>query len=250
MNCSQKIEYVIRQGDNLFQLSRYYKTTVPDILSLNPAIDPYNLQIGENIIICPGENYDLQAQNSNPPVCPNPLLQIALIKEMRLAWSQHIYWTRMLLISIAERLEDEKFVTDKLLQNPAVIADIFAVYYPEDIAKTIESLLTQHLQIGGELITALRDGKTEEAKALNNEWYRNADDMANAFSSINPYYKHDEVRKMLREHLDLTSHEVAKRLAKDYLADIEAFDKVEQAAMAMADYFSTGIMQQFPQMFH
>ncbi|MEA4970484.1 MAG: acetylglutamate kinase [Candidatus Pelethousia sp.] len=181
--------------------------------------------------------------------CPNPIRQFELLADMRLVWSQHVYWTRLLLISIAERLKDQSATTARLLQNPADFAKIFARYYPAGVANTIEQLLTLHLQIGAELITALRNGQTEQAQALTRRWYQNADQMADAFSSINPFFEREAMRNMLYAHLELTTKEVTARLAGNYPADIAAFDQVEREAMEMADYFSAGIMHQFPQRF-
>jgi hypothetical protein len=172
-----------------------------------------------------------------------------LTGRMRLAWLQHVYWTRMLIISIAERLKDLDPVTARLLQNPNDIASIFAGYYPPETAMAIASLLTEHLQIGAALITALRDGKTAQADALDRQWYINADKMADAFAGINPYYRREVIRDMLYRHLDLTKQEVAMRLAGNYPADIRAFGAVEQEALMMADLFTVGIMKQFPMMF-
>ena len=171
--------------------------------------------------------------------------QIMLINDMRLAWEQHVYWTRMLLLSIAHKLSDQEAVTARLLRNPKDIADIFAIYYGGEVAKTIEQLLTEHLQIGADLITALRDKDVAKAERLKKEWYMNADKMANAFAGINPYYVYDTVRQMLYKHLDLTTQEVTLRLAGNYPDDIKAFDQVEQEALSMADFFSAGIIQQF-----
>lgn len=249
MLCSQQISHVIQPGDNLYHLAQYYKTTVPMLLSQNPDIDPYNLQIGSTVIICPGDLFMMRQGNPNPSAGPDPSRQIALVNNMRLVWAQHVYWTRMLLLSIAERLKDQNAVTNRLLQNPGDIANIFANYYSSNVAKTISQLLTEHLQIGAALITALRDRKSAEADNLTRKWYINADKMADAFGSINPYYSREDVRQMLYKHLDLTAKEVAMRLAGNYPADIEAFNKVEQEAMMMADYFTAGIMRQFPQKF-
>lgn len=182
-------------------------------------------------------------------ICPNPIKQFELLAGMRLVWSQHVYWTRLLLISIAERLKDQNANTARLLQNPADIAKIFAQYYPVSAAATIEQLLTEHLQIGAALITALRDEQMVQAQALTRRWYQNADQMADAFSGINPFYEREVVRNMLYTHLELTTKEVAARLAGNYPEDIAAFDQVERQAMEMADYFSAGIMHQFPQRF-
>ena len=175
--------------------------------------------------------------------------QLFLLNAMRFVWEQHVYWTRMLLLSIAHRLGDQKYVTERLLRNPRDIANIFEEYYGKEIADKIAGLLTEHLQIGAELITALRDKKSEEAEKLTNQWYINADKMADAFAGINPNYDREELRSMLRTHLDLTAKEVAMRLAGNYSADIEIFDEVEREAISMADYFALGIIKQFPEKF-
>lgn len=240
MYCPQQITHVIRRGDSLYQLAKRYNTTVSDIMELNPGLNPYNLVIGTSLIICPGGTTGEPPQNQR---------QIELIKSMRLAWSQHVYWTRMLLISIADKLKDEDEVRARLLENPADIAQIFALYYPTSMARAIEQLLTEHLAIGDQLIHALRDQNTQEAERLTRQWYANADQMARAFSQLNPFYKYEDVKRMLDRHLELTTQEVAMRLAGNYKADIAAFDQVEDEAMKMADYFSSGIMQQFPNRF-
>lgn len=175
--------------------------------------------------------------------------QLHLLNRMRLLWEQHVYWTRMLVISIAERLKDQSDVTNRILQNPYDIARVYADYYPEPTARTIAELLTEHLKIGAALITALRDKKTDEANNLNRQWYINADKMADAFSGINPYYSQEDLRRMFYRHLELTTQEVAMRLAGNYKADIEAFEKVEQEGLMMADYFAMGIVNQFPKYF-
>ena len=55
--------------------------------------------------------------------------------------------------------------------------------------------------------------------------------MAEAFSSINPFYPKEEIRKMLYEHLKLTTDEVNARLKGDYVADINAYDLVKNVTI-------------------
>ena len=74
--------------------------------------------------------------------------------------------------------------------------------------------------------------------------------MANFFSSINPYYSREKLRDMLYDNLKLISDEVDARLKKDYRADINAFDKVQQEVLNMSQYFVDGIVRQFPNMFN
>jgi len=245
MWCPNRLVHVIRQGDTLYQLAEQYYTTVQAIMAHNPYIDPYNLQIGSALLICPEEH----PYPSQPTADTVSAAQVSLSNDMRKAWEQHVYWTRMLLISIAERLADQPDVTSRLLQNPNDIAAIFNRWYPDMAARLIAQLLTEHLQIGAALITALRDRNAAEAERLNQQWYVNADKMAMAFSSINPDYGREALRQMLYEHLKLTTEEAAMRLAANYPADIRAFDNVEREALAMADYFTQGIVTQFLQDF-
>ena len=73
--------------------------------------------------------------------------------------------------------------------------------------------------------------------------------MAVAFSSINPFYPRETVRKMLYDHLKLTTDEVSARLRKDYSADIKAFDMVQKEILEMSKFFVDGIVKQFPNLF-
>lgn len=176
--------------------------------------------------------------------------QVHLLEDMNLKWLEHIFWTRLLLISIAEDLSDLDATRARLLQNPRDIANIFRRYYGLKIVDTIQNLLTEHLVIGEKLIVALKNNNQTLASELNDQWYRNADEMADAFGKINPLYSKENVRNMLYNHLKLTSDEVATRLRKDYPADIRAFDKVQAEILKMSKYFVAGIVKQFPDLFY
>ena len=73
--------------------------------------------------------------------------------------------------------------------------------------------------------------------------------MAEAFSSINPFYPKEEIRKMLYEHLKLTTDEVNARLKGEYIADIKAYDMVQKEILDMSQFFVDGIIKQFPNLF-
>lgn len=105
------------------------------------------------------------------------------------------------------------------------------------VANKIENLLTEHLSIGKDLIVALKNNNQRLANELNDKWYKNADEMANFFGSINPYYSREKLRDMLYDHLELTSDEVDARLKKDYKADINAFDKVSAGSSKYVTIF-------------
>ncbi len=241
MNDINPIMHTIKPGDTLYNLAMQYGTTVQNIIDANLALEPYNLRVGQRIYIYPDYN-----QNNDYWVSRN---EVRLLEQMNLVWEQHIMWTRMLLISIAENLKDLEATQTRLLRNPKDIADVFRPYYGNSVASEIQRLLTEHLVIGKDLIVALKNKNQEQANALSTRWYQNADRMAEAFSSINPFYPREEVRRMLYEHLRLTTEEVNARLKGDYVADINAYDMVQKEILKMSSFFVNGIVKQFPNLF-
>ncbi|MCL2234402.1 MAG: hypothetical protein FWC02_01825 [Firmicutes bacterium] len=164
---------------------------------------------------------------------------------MRFVWLQHVYWTRLAMISILDRLKDQNATVNRLMQNPKAIADIFGEFYPENIRKDIEKLITEHLSIGGQLFTAMRDKNQVQVDRLNRSWYANADRMADAFAGINTHYKAQDLKRMLYSHLDSTKLEAQLRINGRHKEEIETFGKLEHEILDMADYFSSGLIQQF-----
>ena len=58
MYCQNRIVHTIEQGDSLYRLARQYDTTVTELILGNPGVNPYNLQIGMKLQICPGRGYE------------------------------------------------------------------------------------------------------------------------------------------------------------------------------------------------
>ena len=237
MNEMNPILYTIRPGDTLYKLAMQYGITVQSIIDANMALNPYNLRVGQQIYIYPNHEYWISMN------------QVQLLKQMNLVWEQHIMWTRMLLISMADNLKDLEATQARLLRNPKDIADVFRRFYGIAVANKIQQLLTEHLVIGKDLIVALKNKNQEEATKLNTKWYQNADEMAEAFSSINPFYPREEIRNMLYEHLRLTTNEVNYRLQGNYVEDINSYDMVQKEILKMSQFFVNGIVKQFPNLF-
>ena len=80
--------------------------------------------------------------------------QQEIINKIRKLWSQHVYWTHFFIISTAEELPDLKYVTDRLLENPIDFANILKKFYGKKKAEEFKKLLTEHLNIAGELVNA------------------------------------------------------------------------------------------------
>ena len=170
--------------------------------------------------------------------------------EMRKLWEDHITWTRLVIVSIANDLSDTETTVNRLLQNQVDIGNAIKPFYGEEAGDQLTALLTDHILIAAEILQAAKSGDMdafEEAKA---RWYANADDIAEFLNAANPEnWPLEEMKEMMRMHLDLTLQEAGAYLGGDFAASVSAYDQVHIQALEMADMLSEGIIRQFPQKF-
>ncbi|REK74640.1 acetylglutamate kinase [Paenibacillus paeoniae] len=174
---------------------------------------------------------------------------VELNQQLRTLWEQHVFWTRLTINSIVDRLPDEQVTTARLLRNPKDFAALLEPLYGAAVASKFNQLFTEHLAIAAELVKALQAGNTAAAEDANKRWYANADALALFLSQINPYWSEQEWRRMFYEHLKLTAEEATTRLAGQYEQNVALSDPIEQQALVMADMMTHGIVRQFPALF-
>jgi hypothetical protein len=169
---------------------------------------------------------------------------------MRKLWEDHITWTRLVIIGTFEDLPDLDPTVQRLLQNQVEIGNAIKPFYGEAAGEQLTALLTDHILIAAEILQAAKNGDTVALEDASERWYANADDIAEFLNAANPKsWPLEEMRSMMREHLDLTLEEAVTYLNGDYEASIAAYDEVHLQALEMADMLSDGIIKQFPNKF-
>lgn len=169
--------------------------------------------------------------------------------KMRELWAEHVIWTRMFIMSVADNTTDKAVVTTRLLKNYDDMADALKPYYGNDNGNKFGDLIEEHLLTAAALVEAAKAGNSTAAADAEKKWYENADEIAAFESSINPNWNKTALMAMWHDHLKLTKAEAVARLTKNYTADIDAFDQIETQANMMADSMANGIVQQFPDKF-
>ncbi|ATP42371.1 hypothetical protein CSE16_05335 [Solibacillus sp. R5-41] len=163
----------------------------------------------------------------------------------RLLWLEHVYWTRMTIISIVFQLPDLPFVQQRLLRNATDLGNSLRPFYGDQIANHYAKLIEEHLVIAAELVTAAVKGDATTVVTKEKAWYKNADDIVLFLSSINPYLSKEALQKMFYKHLELTKNEAVTMIQKDYKAAVAIFDEIQAEALAMSDMIASAIVQQF-----
>ena len=165
--------------------------------------------------------------------------QAEVFGDMRRAWSQHVWWTREVIIGIAQGLPSTQASVDKLLTNPYQMMGVFDGHISVASSSRLIALFKTHLSMGGDIVTASKAGDMQKAQELTQAWYANADDIAREFGRLG--YSEETVRKMMYDHLRMTLMEASLYLQGKYTESIAEFDKIQAEAEQMADYFARGI---------
>ena len=196
----------------------------------------------------PARQYSNQMHSYNSEQCISKT-EVNFKSLHRIIWLEHVNWTRLTIISIVNSLQDIEFVQDRLLRNAIHMGNFIRPYYGDRIANQYTALIKEHLVLAAELVTAAVKGDSKTAEEKEKAWYKNADEIASFWNSINPYLSKEEIKKMFNTHLALTKQEAVSIIQKNYKESIEVFDKIEFQAIEMADMISDAIIRQFQHCF-
>jgi hypothetical protein len=167
---------------------------------------------------------------------------------MRQLWEDHIIWTREFIVSFAADGADLSVVTDRLLRNQDDIGDAVKPFYGDAAGEQLSALLREHILGAAALMDAAKNGG--DVAAASDAWYANGDQIAEFLAAANPRnWPVDEMKAMMKDHLDLTLAEGVARLQGRFADDIAAYDQIHAQILHMADMLSDGIVAQFPARF-
>jgi hypothetical protein len=179
-----------------------------------------------------------------------PAQKQAFHDAMRKLWEDHITWTRLTIVSFAAELPDLEPTLGRLLQNQTDLGDAISPFYGEAAGAALTGLLRDHIFGAVDILVAAKAGDQVALAAALAAWYSNGEEIADFLHQANPrFWPQEEMRSMMREHLDLTLAMAAARLEGEFEADIAIYEEVHEQVLEMADMLSAGIIRQFPEKF-
>ncbi|MGE5107228.1 MAG: hypothetical protein ACM3H8_06770 [Sphingobacteriales bacterium] len=195
-------------------------------------------------------NAQMDNMNSNDKDVFKTTLANELKTNLRTLWEDHAMYTRNVILNIIDDLPGTNEAVVRLLKNQDDIGNAIKPLYGEAAGEKLTTLLREHIVVAADLLKAAKINNQADFNSANTKWFKNADDIASFLNAANPKnWALSDMKKMMHDHLNLTTQEAVARLKKDYKSDIELYDKTRAELIDMSDMLAAGIIKQFPDKF-
>ena len=175
---------------------------------------------------------------------------VALHEAMDELWTDHVAWTRSVIVDFDGNLPDLKPDLTRLLTNQTQIGDSIKPYYGAAAGNELGRLLHTHIMEAVPVLTYARDGNKAKLTQALAAWRTNAHQIAAFLAKANPKaWPLADMTSMMDTHLALTTNEAVAHLERKWKADIAAYDGVRSEILMMADSLANGIVAQVPSRF-
>ncbi len=166
--------------------------------------------------------------------------------DMRSLWMYHGWYTREVVIAAAQNAPNLNASLAALLNNQKDIGNAVAAYFGPEAGNTFTNLLTDHINIAVEVVTAAATNNQAAFTEANTRWHKNAQDIANAAHAVNPSWDTTVILDDLNMHLSTLTDMVTAILGGNYSESITKNAVYIEEILLMADDFSDGIIKQLP----
>jgi hypothetical protein len=190
------------------------------------------------------------AEGGSHQAKPSTAKVVALHEAMDKLWTDHVTWTRLVIVDFAAGAPSLKTDLARLLQNQADIGNAIKPFYGTAAGAQLTRLLHTHIMEAVPVLSAAKAGQKAKLATALRAWYANAHQIAAFLGKANPSsWPQPAMTKMMNTHLRLTTNEAAAQLTGKWHASVAAYDQVRAEILTMADMLADGIVEQFPARF-
>jgi hypothetical protein len=175
---------------------------------------------------------------------------VAFHHAMDTLWTDHVTWTRLVIVDVASGAPSLNADMARLLENQKDIGNAIKPFYGPAAGNALTKLLRTHIMEAVPVLTDARSGDQAKLTQALADWHTNADEIAVFLSKANPdAWSLPMMRAMMDTHLNLTTDEAVATLKGRSNASVKAYDKVRSEILDMSLMLADGIVAQFPQKF-
>lgn len=178
---------------------------------------------------------------------PDAQKEIKLYTSMRELWTDHMQWTYATVDAFFHNPDALQPTLARLLRNQRDSGAAFVPYYGKAAGDRLGDLLTTHIKLAVPVLEAAQAGDEAALDKALDDWYANAQEVADFLTTLNPqYWPSSLMRPLWKTHITQTTGYSVDLLDGDYTRAIKDFGKAFDHMMMLSDVLSQGIIGQFP----
>ncbi len=175
------------------------------------------------------------------PVIPYGYMN--LVKSMRNLMAQMAYLTRIYFASIYSGFGNAEAVAKKLYSLPNRFQEKAELIFGAPLSEEFLNLLSLHVTYIQGLANALAGGNQDAANYFTQLLYKNADAIASQFAKMNPFWDEMQWKTLLYNYVNLVIQDAVALGSHDFEKELDIFERMLLAALAMGDYQADGFYQ-------
>lgn len=131
---------------------------------------------------------------------------------------------------------------ERLMQVSSDFRNAFLLFYGPEIADEFNNLFTNFIASSTNVIEGYGANNQELINQGVQEWYENADLLAEFLASINMFWDENHWKNLLYQYINLKIQMILAVFSGDYEREIKAYDKVFDLTTTMGSYMARGII--------
>jgi hypothetical protein len=175
---------------------------------------------------------------------------VALHSAMQKLWADHMQWTYASVDAFFHNANALDPTLQRLLANQDDIGNAIKPFYGDDAGEKLTELLRTHINEAVPVLKAAQAGDEAALKKAQDDWYANAQQVADLLTQANPVSWPQAVTEpALKMHIDQTTTYAVDLLKGDYATAIADYGHAFDHMTELADVLADGIVKQFPDRF-
>lgn len=156
-------------------------------------------------------------------------------------WLDQIYLMRAAMIENISGYAGAGITRDRLLANAAQMGRNLGSIYGSQAGQKYADLLKQQVSKGLEVVTAVRQGKSDLAAQLFSQWKALGSQISAFLSQTISGLDKAKLESYWDDYLDATMAEAVHTVRQDSLLSMSSFDNVRKHVLEFADYLEEAI---------
>ncbi len=169
--------------------------------------------------------------------------QMNLINDFRTLWRDLVIWLRSYMVSAITGFSNLPAIINRLYRIPQTLYEKLVPYFGEAKSEEVAHLMLMYIVNVQTLVNAeISNDQTAADLAVRN-LYRYAEELANYFESMNPYWSKEQWIDLIGNLTGMGIQEIIALLDEEYELELNIRERILAHALVLGDYMANGVIR-------